>query len=100
MGSQKLKVRRPNGVQIPKNVGNSRKEFLHNETMNIVFQAIAVVADLGEKFITPCGACRQSLAEFGLDIEVYLARPDGAYIKTKVQTLLPDSFTPEQASKH
>ena len=50
---------------------------------------------MGSKFVGPCGACRQTLAEFGLDYEVYLAKPDGVYMKTTVGKLLPDSFTPQ-----
>lgn len=59
------------------------------------FQAIAISAEMGEKFVGPCGACRQTLAEFGLDWEVYLTKPDKSYMKTTVGKLLPDSFNPE-----
>ena len=50
---------------------------------------------MGERFVGPCGACRQFLAEFGTDIEIYLSKPDGEYMKTTVNSLLPDSFNPQ-----
>jgi len=62
------------------------------------FRAIAIVADQGETFVGPCGACRQVLGEFGTGLEVYLARPSGHYMVTTVKSFLPDSFTPETVS--
>lgn len=59
------------------------------------FRAIAITAEMGKKWVGPCGACRQTLGEFGLDWEVYLAMPNKRYIKTTVDKLLPDSFTPD-----
>lgn len=59
------------------------------------FTAVAIVADQGERFVGPCGACRQVLAEFGGSCEVYLARLTSEYIKTTVGKLLPDGFTPD-----
>lgn len=57
------------------------------------FQAIAVVTENGR---TPCGACRQVMAEFGLDTDVLIAGGDGELVyKTTVAELLPDAFTPE-----
>src|SRR5688572_7825626 len=41
------------------------------------FEAVAIVADSKEP-VTPCGACRQVLAEFGLDIEVCSSNLEGA----------------------
>jgi cytidine deaminase len=54
------------------------------------FVAIAVVtANAG----SPCGSCRQVLAEFGLDIVVLIANLDGKVIKeTSVARLLPGAF--------
>jgi cytidine deaminase len=42
---------------------------------------------------SPCGACRQVLAEFG-DFPVILANPDGDRRLTTVAELLPDAFAP------
>lgn len=53
------------------------------------FHAIVIVTDDGA---TPCGACRQVLAEFNPDMEVYMATPDGSYRRRTVGELLPDSF--------
>lgn len=56
------------------------------------FEAIAVVTRDGG---TPCGSCRQVLAEFGLDILVLIADEQGE-IKQEltVKDLLPHSFGP------
>lgn len=53
------------------------------------FVAIAVVTDNGA---TPCGACRQVLAEFGLNIRVLVADAAGNYRTYRVSDLLPDGF--------
>jgi cytidine deaminase len=54
------------------------------------FVAIAVVTANGG---SPCGSCRQVLAEFGLDIAVLIANLDGKVIKeTSVARLLPGAF--------
>jgi cytidine deaminase len=45
---------------------------------------------------TPCGSCRQVLAEFGLDTVVLIANDNGELIlETSVGDLLPGAFTPE-----
>jgi len=54
------------------------------------FVAIAVVTRDGG---TPCGICRQVMAELGSDMTVYIANADGTYRTTSVQALLPDAFT-------
>ena len=59
------------------------------------FKAIAVTSDMIEKPITPCGACRQVMAEFGTDYDVYMVKPDSTYTKVTVQDLLPYSFLPD-----
>lgn len=44
---------------------------------------------------TPCGACRQVLSEFGLDIIVIVVDEDGNIIQeSPVKHLLPGAFTP------
>ena len=59
------------------------------------FKAIAVTSDMIEKPITPCGACRQVMAEFGTDYDVYMVKPDSTYTKVTVQDLLPYAFLPD-----
>jgi cytidine deaminase len=54
------------------------------------FSAIAVVTKNGG---TPCGACRQVLAEFGLETIVLIANLGGELIlETTVGDLLPHAF--------
>ncbi|MBL7200898.1 MAG: cytidine deaminase [Anaerolineae bacterium] len=53
------------------------------------FEAIAVVTANGG---TPCGPCRQVLAEFGPDIRVLVATPEGLVSMKTVSELLPDLF--------
>src|SRR5512134_1213052 len=58
------------------------------------FEVITVVTDNGG---SPCGGCRQVMAEFGLDTIVLLADGNGKLVKqTTVRELLPEAFTPEQ----
>jgi len=58
------------------------------------FKAIAVVT---ETMATPCGSCRQVLAEFGGDeLQVIVAAPEGQMEIYTLGELLPASFT----SKH
>ncbi len=57
------------------------------------FEVITVVTDNGG---SPCGGCRQVMAEFGLDTVVLLADGKGHIVKeTTVKELLPEAFTPE-----
>lgn len=56
------------------------------------FEIIAVVTDNGG---SPCGSCRQVLAEFGLDTRVIMADGSGAIVKElTVAELLPEAFQP------
>ena len=65
-----------------KAVSNGEKEF----------HAIAVVT---ENAGAPCGACRQVMAEFGLDTIVLIADTEGKiHQETTVAGLLPGAFTP------
>jgi cytidine deaminase len=54
------------------------------------FEAIAVVTANGG---TPCGSCRQVLAEFGLDTVVFVANAEGELLhELTVADLLPHAF--------
>jgi cytidine deaminase len=56
------------------------------------FDVLAVVTPNGG---SPCGGCRQVLAEFGLDTVVLIADGSGKLLQeTTVQDLLPEAFTP------
>lgn len=57
------------------------------------FEAIAVVTDNAG---SPCGSCRQVMAEFGLETQVIIADAQGVVrIDTSVGQLLPGAFTPK-----
>jgi len=57
------------------------------------FTAIAVVTLNGG---SPCGSCRQVLAEFGLETRVLIADAQGQIVQeTTVADLLPGAFRPE-----
>ena len=61
------------------------------------FQAIAVVTENGG---TPCGSCRQVLAEFGLETLVIVARADGMVVsEATLRELLPGAFTPDDLKR-
>jgi len=58
------------------------------------FEVISVVTNNGG---SPCGGCRQVLAEFGLDTIVLMADGNGKLVKeTTVRELLPEAFTPDK----
>ncbi len=52
-----------------------------------------VVVIKGESLPSPCGACRQVMAELAPNAEVYLASDSGKYQVQTVDELLPNSFT-------
>lgn len=57
------------------------------------FSAIAVVTENGG---SPCGSCRQVMAEFAPDMDVIIAAEDGRIdLETTVADLLPYYFSPE-----
>lgn len=61
------------------------------------FQAIAVATDNGG---TPCGACRQVLAEFGKDITVIIVNGEGDVVmETSVDDLLPGAFSGDDLAR-
>lgn len=55
------------------------------------FVAVAVVT---ENAVTPCGACRQVLAEFNPEMLVIVADIDGNRCFYRLSDLLPDAFGP------
>ena len=61
------------------------------------FDAIAIVID-DDKLPSPCGACRQVLAEFSPNMKVILATTGGLRKATTLTELLPDPFLPENLS--
>ncbi len=74
-------------VAIYKAVSEGEKEF----------DVIAVVTPNGG---TPCGGCRQVMAEFGLDTLVLVADGEGRLVQeTTVAGLLPRAFTPKDLGK-
>jgi cytidine deaminase len=57
------------------------------------FDVIAVVTNNGG---SPCGGCRQVMAEFGLDMIVLIADGNGNLKKEMtIADLLPEAFTPK-----
>uniref|UniRef100_A0A3Q1CAR6 Cytidine deaminase n=1 Tax=Amphiprion ocellaris TaxID=80972 RepID=A0A3Q1CAR6_AMPOC len=86
------------------------------------FAAIAVTCDIKDRFVGPCGACRQVLMEivtgamfqcqtmtpgnkiqkksFGSEWIVYLTKPDGSYKETSLSELLPLAFSPAHLGKN
>lgn len=55
-----------------------------------LFAALAVATQNGG---SPCGICRQVMAELGPDMVIYIADAAGNYQTTSVAELLPASFT-------
>ncbi len=57
------------------------------------FERMALVTDSAPP-ASPCGACRQVLAEFAPDMIVIMANTQGEKRVTTVRDLLPHAFTP------
>ncbi len=57
------------------------------------FVALAVVTE-GPEVVLPCGACRQTLAEFGLDTVVVAATASGERTVLPLERLIPLPFVP------
>ena len=56
------------------------------------FHGIAIITDK-EDYISPCGICRQVMAEFCKgDFEVLMCKSDGTYKKRTLTDLLPEMF--------
>ena len=63
------------------------------------FTAIAVATD-EDRFISPCGACRQVIIDLAGNIECILSDNSGAVKVIKMSDLLPYPFTPEDLQHH
>ena len=62
-------------------------------------RSVLVVAD-GATPVTPCGGCRQKLAEFGDEnTSVLLATGDGVQVETTLGDLLPGAFSSRHMEK-
>lgn len=60
---------------------------------------LAVIADSPQP-VSPCGGCRQKIAEFADgDVVVTLHTVDGLELKTTIKTLLPGSFDADYMSR-
>jgi cytidine deaminase len=60
-----------------------------------VFEAIAVVSENG---VSPCGACRQVLSEFGAEMLVVMVDQHGKQARYRIAELLPVAFGPGHLS--
>ncbi len=61
------------------------------------FQTLALITENGG---APCGACRQVMAEFGLDMRVLIVDAAGTICQeTTVRELLPGAFTAEDLQR-
>jgi len=56
------------------------------------FEALAVVTADG---VSPCGACRQVMAEFAPEMPVFIADLETVALSTTVLDLLPAAFLPD-----
>lgn len=68
---------------------------VQTEGANFRLAAIAVAAFAADGTplpVSPCGACRQALVEFGADATVTFRQPDGSWIEVIAGDLLPHRF--------
>jgi len=54
------------------------------------FVKIAVTCD--KAFCSPCGVCRQVMAEHAPELEILLGNPQGTFKRMTIQELLPETF--------
>jgi cytidine deaminase len=83
------------------NVENASYSLTVCAERNAVFQAVArgeraieAVAVVTENGVTPCGACRQVLAEFNSQMIVIVADTAGVWQAYSLPELLPNAFGP------
>ncbi len=62
------------------------------------FTRVVIVTGSDEP-VQPCGACRQFLSEFGLDLEVTSVCASGEQATTSLRRLLPDAFGFEEGRR-
>jgi cytidine deaminase len=62
------------------------------------FEALAVAVG-GEEPSSPCGICRQFLAEFGIGLRLILVNVKGDRVDATLDEYLPEAFTPWRLSK-
>ena len=55
------------------------------------FVKIAVSCD--KKYCSPCGVCRQVMAEHAPDLEILMGNPHGTFKRVSIRDLLPESFS-------
>jgi cytidine deaminase len=55
------------------------------------FEAIAIITN-SKKLRTPCGACRQTIIEFGKDILIIMCNLEGKKKVRAIKELLPEHF--------
>ena len=58
---------------------------------------VAVAIFTKNKSISPCGACRQFIAEFGEDIEI-IYKKGSQFVSESINKLLPNSFCKKELS--
>ena len=62
------------------------------------FESMALVTDSSEP-ASPCGACRQVLAEFSGDLEIIMTNLQGKIAKKSIAELLPMAFNKTNLSE-
>jgi len=82
-----------NAAYSPSNCAERTAIFKAISEGSTKFSAIAVVAGSPD-VVTPCGVCRQVMAEFfDPDTVVYLGNLAGKIVETTLEKLLPDAFS-------
>ena len=70
-----------------------------NAPNRLIAEICVVAAPIDGRLVTPCGGCRQRLAEFGRpDTIVHVAAPDGEGHSYRLAELLPAAFALEPKS--